>query len=339
MKLADLFLAQVRAMRTDPCCIMSQLSLSLASAWQHTTVSTRREQRTVLNPPQAQIIRSTPAPATTAPALDPKLERMLVMLERLFGRGEARALVERLQRLRDDLMAIPQQARLQWNEIAGGSTIVEEVTRIDAERESAALVATGTLTTDDGHQIDFHVDYRQSTESITLHHSARSSRSAPEGQPIDPLALDLDMNGLGFSDERMDIDLDLDGLSDSVHRLSPGDVWLVLDGNHNGQVDDGSELFGPRSGQAFAELAALDDDGNGVVDANDSAWADLKVWNGGRLRSLAEAGLAGLATAAVALPFAHRSDDGSLAALGRQGGVWIGRDGQAGAALAVDLVA
>jgi hypothetical protein len=35
---------------------------------------------------------------------------------------------------------------------------------------------------------------------------------------------------------------------------------------------NGAELFGARSGDGFAELAALDGDGNGWIDEGDAAW-------------------------------------------------------------------
>jgi hypothetical protein len=47
---------------------------------------------------------------------------------------------------------------------------------------------------------------------------------------------------------------------------------LAIDANNNGRIDDGSELFGPTSGDGFGELAALDDDGNGWVDESDAAY-------------------------------------------------------------------
>lgn len=61
--------------------------------------------------------------------------------------------------------------------------------------------------------------------------------------------------------------------------------WLVRDLNHDGKIDSGRELFGSNTllpdGSAarngFEALAALDD-GDGVLDARDAAFAELMLW-------------------------------------------------------------
>lgn len=61
--------------------------------------------------------------------------------------------------------------------------------------------------------------------------------------------------------------------------------WLARDVNHNGRIDDGSELFGSdtrvgaRSAKnGFEALAALDLNGDGQVNAEDPAFDELLVW-------------------------------------------------------------
>lgn len=68
-------------------------------------------------------------------------------------------------------------------------------------------------------------------------------------------------------------------------------AFLVRDVNHNGRIDDGSELFGnhtllPSGAVApngFYALAAYDlpengGNGDGVIDAQDAIWSELKLW-------------------------------------------------------------
>jgi len=64
-------------------------------------------------------------------------------------------------------------------------------------------------------------------------------------------------------------------------------VFLAVDRNGNGYIDDGSELFGNatpligggRAANGFAGLAQYDANGDGVIDASDSVWSDLLLWN------------------------------------------------------------
>lgn len=53
-------------------------------------------------------------------------------------------------------------------------------------------------------------------------------------------------------------DIDLDGHADQIAFVGTGSGFLALDRNGDGEINDGSELFGPESGDGFAELAAYD---------------------------------------------------------------------------------
>ena len=44
-----------------------------------------------------------------------------------------------------------------------------------------------------------------------------------------------------------------------------------------GMIDDGSELFGTKSGDGFADLALYDDNQDGVIDENDAVFRQLKL--------------------------------------------------------------
>ncbi len=89
---------------------------------------------------------------------------------------------------------------------------------------------------------------------------------------------------------------------------------LVWDRNGNGQIDDGSELFGNysilandlRAANGFVALADLDSNHDGKVDASDAAFSQLRVWkdgdsdaklDAGELLSLSEVNVGSLNTA------------------------------------------
>jgi len=131
--------------------------------------------------------------------------------------------------------------------------------------------------------------------------------------PRDPILLDLDGNGLetvGLA-SNVYFDHDGDGVLTKTGWAGANDALLVWDRNGNGTIDTGAELFGdftvlPNGTLApngFAALAALDANGDGVIDATDPAFAELKLWRdisqdgvsqGGELVSLADAGIVSL---------------------------------------------
>ena len=131
--------------------------------------------------------------------------------------------------------------------------------------------------------------------------------------PRDPIILDLEGNGLETVGLAANIyfDHDGDGVLTKTGWAGKSDALLVWDRNTNGSIDTGAELFGdftplPNGTLApngFAALAALDSNGDGVLDANDPAFAQLKIWrdadqNGqtgtGELISLLDAGIVSL---------------------------------------------
>jgi hypothetical protein len=91
---------------------------------------------------------------------------------------------------------------------------------------------------------------------------------------------------------------------------------LVLDRNHDGIINNGSELFGSatqlangqKAANGFAALSQMDTNGDGLVTSADKGWADLNVWvdgnsdgvtQAGELHSLASLGITQLNLAAT----------------------------------------
>jgi hypothetical protein len=114
---------------------------------------------------------------------------------------------------------------------------------------------------------------------------ASDANNAPP-PPVDPLALDLDGQGIKTTGTRTLFDHDGDGIKTGTGWISPNSGWLVLDRNGNGIVDSGRELFGvdtiKSDGQfatdGFDALRDLDSDKNGKIDASDAAFANLRIW-------------------------------------------------------------
>ena len=130
----------------------------------------------------------------------------------------------------------------------------------------------------------------------------------------DPLTLDLDGDGL----ETVGIDPlnpilfdhDGDGIKNATGWIKPDDGFLVLDRNGNGLIDNGTELFGDstpayaggKTVDGFAALAQEDTNHDGLVNASDANWSELRVWRDlnsdgvtdeGELLTLESLGIAG----------------------------------------------
>jgi len=132
---------------------------------------------------------------------------------------------------------------------------------------------------------------------------------------ITPIAIDLNGDGIQTLSRAYSTGaFDLLGTGKAIQSgwLSGEDGFLALDRNGNGRVDNISELFGGNNkGDGYAKLGAFDSNADGAVNADDAAFADLRIWkdaNGnhqtdaGELLTLAAAGVASLSLAYQALP-------------------------------------
>lgn len=206
---------------------------------------------------------------------------------------------------------------------------VVEQTRIAFEHTS--FLAEGLVRTADGRELHFerqmeltHFEFEWSREEVPA--------------MKDPLVLNFNGPAAALGGPRWDFDLDADGQTESLPGLGHGSGWLVFDRNQDGRVNNGHELFGPRSGHGFAELAQLDADANGWIDEADPAWGGLGVWRpGGELQTLAEAGVGALSLANLATPFGLRGRDGTPQGQLRSSGFYLHEDGRPGSLQQVDL--
>ncbi len=133
---------------------------------------------------------------------------------------------------------------------------------------------------------------------------------------ITPIAIDLNGDGVhtvARSASNATFDLLGTGRAIGSGWLSSEDGFLAVDANGNGKIDSIAELFGGASkGAGFSQLAGYDSNRDGVVDAQDAAFGELRIWrdaNGnhqtdaGELMTLAQAGVVSLKVAYVELPF------------------------------------
>jgi Ca2+-binding RTX toxin-like protein len=128
----------------------------------------------------------------------------------------------------------------------------------------------------------------------------------------DPLVLDLTGNGINLTAVSYDspmLDVNADGFLVHTGWVGPTDGILVDDKNGNGLVDNAREMFGGPGVNGFAALAQGDANADGVIDANDAIFSELRVWrdlngdgvvNTGEMESLSQAGIAAINLSATA---------------------------------------
>lgn len=209
-----------------------------------------------------------------------------------------------------------------------------------SEFEQTTFSASGTIRTKDGQDIAFHIEL-----SMTRSYHEESNvrlRLGDAAKQTDPLVVNFDGNAAQLQDSRFAFDLDADGRQDRINQLGSGSGFLVFDRNGDGRANDGRELFGPRSGNGFTELAALDSDKNGWIDENDSDYQNLKIWQPdnrgeGPLKSLKDAGIAALSVSSVDTPFDLKNVQNALIGQVRSTGLSINDNGTPGTVQQVDL--
>ncbi|UXY14041.1 hypothetical protein N8I74_11975 [Chitiniphilus purpureus] len=309
---------------------------------QHSTslsVSSRETAQPDSGPAQEKVTLSAPTPAqgpSTPEALGHPRDWRIALLRRLLE-----AFTGKPVRVSEFDGAAAQQA-LSGAGARPPPAITLSATETITEFESARFTADGIVQTADGREIAFSAE-------LALTRSYRSERSitlqsgAPVRQARDPLVINLDGSADQLSAQTFTFDLDADGRTEQLSRLRQGSGFLALDKDGNGRVDDGNELFGPRSGNGFADLAQHDVDGNGWIDEGDAVWGKLSVWlkddaGNDRMLSLAELGIGAIYLGSARADF--MLTDGDNRALGqvRASGVWLGEHGDGGAIQHIDLM-
>jgi hypothetical protein len=143
----------------------------------------------------------------------------------------------------------------------------------------------------------------------------------------------LDLNGDGIqtttAQNGVSFDINNDGKVDQTAWVARGDGLLVRDINGDGQINNGSELFGSATvlgngktaADGYAAMSALDTNHDGVLDAKDAAFGQLGVWvdnngNGitdaGELKTLTDLGINSLSLNATK---SDQSNNGNLIGL------------------------
>ena len=298
----------------------------------------------------AETVGPQNAPDLTDPTTtDPQLTLLILLVERLTGR---KVHLIRLDNVPSDIEAAAQKAGDQAAaataaaQSAGaqpqraGWGVEVQVEQVHQETETTGFTATGQVVTADGRTISF--DFQVGMHRELTQTSTTDIQAGDAVKKVDPIALNLSDGPVGLSPTRSSFDLDSNGAPEQIALPAAGTYFLALDRNGNGTIDDGGELFGPTTGNGFAELRSLDTDGNGWIDGGDAAYGNLALWSGpnGGLTPLAGAGVGALYVGQSAgTQFDLTSDANETLGQVVSSSVYLGDNGQPGVIAQVDLTA
>ena len=209
------------------------------------------------------------------------------------------------------------------------------------EYENTTFTSQGMVQTSDGRSLNFNVEL---TMGRSLSQKINSLSSETYTRILtDPLVINMDSNITSVSDQKFKFDIDSDGKEDEISFVGKGSGFLALDKNNDGKINDGSELFGTKSGDGFRDLSEYDEDKNGWIDENDSIFSKLKVWtkdeNGNdKLLNLKEADVGAIYLSSADTEFSYKDVAGATNGVLRKTGIYLKEStGAAGTVAHVDL--
>jgi len=223
---------------------------------------------------------------------------------------------------------------------SAGFGLVYEHRSVYQESESSSFSATGVIKTQDGKSIDFSVTLNMSRD-FHLETSTTITAGDPE-KKVDPLVINFAGNAAELSQTRFEFDIDANGTTEQIAMLKPGSGFLALDKNKDGVINNGSELFGPNSGNGFSDLAQYDSDKNGFIDEADPIYDSLRIWQrhedgSQQLIALGDKNVGAIYLGHATTPFQLRTADNQSLGEVTDTGVYLTEDGKAGTVQQIDL--
>lgn len=264
-------------------------------------------------------------------SLDPQLQKIIQALEILTGKKIRIKLFHPGHNKSEG--AHPNnndQTQAQTQRLGWGIEYSYEKTETNSQKLQFA--SAGNITLEDGRKIDFQLT--MSMQHTTMKHESLSFKAGDA--LIDPLVIQFQDGAVEFTNAKTNLDLNLDGKDEEFSFVGSGSGFLTLDKNNDGVINDGSELFGPNSGDGFDDLRVYDQDNNNWIDENDTVFDKLKVWTkdeegNENFYSLKDLGIGALYLQNVNTQFEF--DEGNLA----KSSIFLRENGSAGIISEIDL--
>lgn len=207
------------------------------------------------------------------------------------------------------------------------------------ESEKVSFSSKGTILTSDGRSISVDLELNMSREFMS-----REELHIRAGDAVmkDPLVINFDAPAASLTNTKFSFDIDSDGTADQISNLSSGSGFLSLDLNNDGKINDGSELFGPKSGDGFSDLARYDEDSNGWIDENDSIFDKLRIWTrdesgNSTLFALGQKGVGAIYLGNASTSFSLMGQGNKENGVIQKTGIFLNENGTAGTIQHIDL--
>ncbi len=244
------------------------------------------------------------------------MERILNLMQALYGQNGSRG-GSRVQNFMQSLSERVNSGGYRWMNVS-------TATYIHTEEEKTAFSAQGIARTEDGRELSFNVN-------LSMSRKFTEKMGATHMQPvelIDPLVINVGNGVTEISDQTFEFDIDSDGETDTIHKLGQGAGFLAYDRNGDGIINNGTELFGARSGDGFSELAEFDSDLDGWIDEDDEIFDKLRIWCVGEdgkdtLMTLKEADVGAIYLDKAETKFSSQGSDFMVNAQFRSSGIFL----------------
>ncbi|MDX2060783.1 MAG: hypothetical protein SFV24_23430 [Gemmatimonadales bacterium] len=272
-----------------------------------------------------------------------EIDQLQRLLRKLFRKSAEGKDTERLERKID---ALVERIEARGGDDAPTFRFAVDYRRRETYRETEATSfrASGSVTTDDGRQIDFAqaLDLARvyaRTEAISL----RATGTFQPGSSS-PAPLPGPTTGTGEASVATTPTAGTtapESAPATQPALSLGGSVLGLDADGDGTIDPQTELVG-QSGNGFAELAQYDEDRNGFIDEGDSVFSRLalvdRTAEGLTAATLTEKGVGAIYTASVATPHTYTDAGNRPVAQLARSGVYLNENGTTGIAQQVNVL-
>ena len=285
----------------------------------------------ILNPPSNSTPENNNNNAQSN--LDPRMQLLVTILEDVFGQR-----VRLINPVDFSTVNPSQTTEPITSPTQGIGSIYTQQTTV-SQTTVTNFSAQGEVETSDHKEIKFNLSFNtQSTQQETSNITVKSGTALE-----DPLVINFSANSVQLSAQSFSFDLNHNGNNVSMPFIQGGG-YLALNPDSSGKISNKTQLFGPATGNGFAQLQALaSQSGSNTdwIDQSNPAYSQLGVLlvgNDGKPQfvSLQQAGIGALNVGSASTQTSIGNSSGATGLL-ESSGVYLNNDGTVGSMQDVEV--